>query len=159
MFLSAFLIFVRLFAFLCFCLVAFLCFLVFFDAFCTFGAFCAFWCFLVLLVRAKSFCKKKKKKFKTSLITSFILLLNLSYCKYEFSIITIFSVITIFFNYNNFLNYNNFFNYHSCFQLSQCFSIITISFIRTFFITIFFNLFSTCDTIFMEISQGTNSII
>ena len=117
-----------------------------------FGAFWCFWCVQNPFV-------KKKKRFKTSLITSFILLLNLSYCKYEFSIITIFSVITIFFNYNNFLNYNNFFNYHSCFQLSQCFSIITISFIRTFFITIFFNLFSTCDTIFMEISQGTNSII
>ena len=113
MFLSTFLIFVRLFAFLCFCLVAFLCFLVFFDAFCTFGAFCAFWCFLVLLVRAKSFCKKKKR-FKTSLITSFILLLNLSYCKYEFSIITIFSIITMFFYYHN-LFYQNFF-YHNLFQ-------------------------------------------
>ena len=88
-FLSTFFIFVCLFAFLCFCLVAFLCFLVFFVLF---GAFCAFKIFLwkkkslkcpnnfiynttlVLFVHSKSFSKKKKKEFKTGLITSFMLL-------------------------------------------------------------------------------------
>ena len=67
-FLSAFFIFVRLFAccnfsWLRFC--AFWCF-------CSFGAF---QCFLVLFVRVKSF-RKKRKKSKTALITSFILLLT-----------------------------------------------------------------------------------
>ena len=62
-FLSAFFIFVRLFAFCAFASLRF-------CAFCTFGSFGAFWCFLV---RAKSLCKKKE--FKTALITSFILLL------------------------------------------------------------------------------------
>ena len=39
---------------------------------------------LVLFVPAKSFCEnKKKKEFKTALITSFTLLLNLSYYKHE----------------------------------------------------------------------------
>ena len=72
MFLSEFLIFVRLFAFFAF---PWLCFY----------ALSAFWCFLCLLclvfflrflcfpVRVKSF---RKKKFKTVLITSFILLLE-----------------------------------------------------------------------------------
>ena len=64
-FLSAFLIFVCLFAFWDFAWLRF----VLFGGFCAFDAFCSFWCFwclLELLVRAKSFCKK---------ITSFILLL------------------------------------------------------------------------------------
>ena len=93
-------------------------------------AFCAFarmsLCFLVLLVlltllvlfvRAKSFRKKKIKKFKTALITSFILLLNFQLLQsffqlsQSFSIITIlFSIITIFSNYHNL-----FFNYHNLF--------------------------------------------
>ena len=47
-----------LFAFLCFCLVVFLCLF-----------------FVLLVLFCKSFCKKKKK-FKTALITSFILLLT-----------------------------------------------------------------------------------
>ena len=55
---------------LCFCLVVFLCFLVLFGIFVLFVV-------LVPLVRAKSFCKKKKKEFKTALITSFILLLQI----------------------------------------------------------------------------------
>ena len=76
-FLSAF-FFVCLFVFLCFCLVAFLCFLVLLVLFVLFGAF---WCVQNLFVKKK----KKIKKFKTALITSFILLLNLSYCKHEFS--------------------------------------------------------------------------
>ena len=92
-FLSAFFIFVRLFAF------------------CTFARLC--FCALVLLVlfvlfmRAKSFCKKNKE-FKTALITSFILLLNSSYCKHEFfkhynffQSLQSFSIITIFFNHCN----------------------------------------------------------
>ena len=62
----------------------------------SFGAFCA-----------KSF---RKKEFKTALITSFILLLNLSYYKHEFFLIAIF------------------FNYHNLFQLPESFSIITIFF-------------------------------
>ena len=62
-FLSAFLIFIRLFAFCAFAWLRFY----------AFGAFCTFWCFLVC---AKSFCKKNiYKEFKTALITSFILLL------------------------------------------------------------------------------------
>ena len=64
---------------------------------------------LVLFVRAKSFRKKKIKKFKTALITSFILLLN-------FQLSQSFSIIKIFFNYYN------------LFQLSQSFSIIMIFF-------------------------------
>ena len=71
-FLSAFFIFVCLLAF---CAFTWLCFC----------AFSAFWCFLrlfmpcvlfVLFVREKSFRKKKIKKFKIVLITSFILLPN-----------------------------------------------------------------------------------
>ena len=72
-FLSAFFIFVRLFAFLCFCLVAFLCF---FVRLVFFGAFCAFWCMQNLFV------KKNNKEFKTVLVTSFILLLNSSHCRH-----------------------------------------------------------------------------
>ena len=65
---------------------------------------------LVLLVRSKSFCKKiKNKKFKTALITSFILLLNFQSSQ-SFLIITIL------------------FNHHSLFQSLQFFSIITIFF-------------------------------
>ena len=64
---------------------------------------------LVLFVRAKCFRKKKIKKFKTALITSFILLLN-------FQLSQSFSIIKIFFNYYN------------LFQLSQSFSIIMIFF-------------------------------
>ena len=40
--------------------------------------FNAFWCFLVLFVLVKSD-RKKNKKFKTGLMTSFILLLKLAY--------------------------------------------------------------------------------
>ena len=65
---------------------------------------------LVLLVRSKSFCKKiKNKKFKTALITSFILLLNFQSSQ-SFLIITIL------------------FNHHSLFQSLQFFSIIAIFF-------------------------------
>ena len=63
-FLSTFFIFVPLFAFLCFWLVAFLC----------------FWCCLVLFGAFGAFSPVRnffvKKKFKTTLITSIILLLN-----------------------------------------------------------------------------------
>ena len=54
-FLSAFFIFVRLFAFCAFAWLRF-------CAFCAFGDFGAFWCFLV---RAESFCKKEKQKIKS----------------------------------------------------------------------------------------------
>ena len=67
---------------LCFCAFSWL-------RLCSFGAFCA-----------KSF---RKKEFKTVLTTSFILLLNLSYYKHEFFLITIF------------------FNCQNLFQLSQSF--------------------------------------
>ena len=68
-FLSEFFTFVRLFAFLCFCLVMFLCFWSFFVLLVP--------CILfVLFVRIKSY-HKKKKKFKAALLTSFILLLLL----------------------------------------------------------------------------------
>ena len=82
---------------LCFCLVVFLC-------------FCAFvlLVLLVLLVRANFFLKKKR--FKTALITSFTLLLNLSYYKDEF------------------FNHYNLFQLSRPFQLSQSFSIITTFF-------------------------------
>ena len=137
------------------------------------AAFSAFWCLLVLFVRVKSFRKKNKiiknKKFKTALITSFILLLNLSYYKHEFfnhynlfQLSQSFSIITILFNYYDLFQLSQsfsivtifsiiiiFFNYHNLFQLSQSFSTITI----------FFNLFTACDTVFMKISQRTNSII
>ena len=49
--------------------------------FCAFGAFA--WLCLCAFCTAKSFCKKKKK-FKTSLITSFTLLLKFVYYKHEF---------------------------------------------------------------------------
>ena len=99
----------------------------------------------MLSVRAKSF----RKKFKTALITSFILLLNSSYYKHEFfnhyslfitnffkshnffQLSQFFSHRTIFFNYHNFFqlsqffpNNNNFFNYYNLLQLTRCFSII-----------------------------------
>ena len=93
-FLSAFLIFVPLFPLFCFCLIAFLCFLCF-CVFCVFGAFVA----LVLFGAYKIFSQKKKKKFETAVITSFILLLKLSYCKHEF------------------------FNHYNLFQLSQFFKL------------------------------------
>ena len=63
-FLSLFFIFVCLFAFLCFCLVALLCFL-------------CFWCFLVLFCSCLNLFVKNNK-FKTILITSFILLLTIN---------------------------------------------------------------------------------
>ena len=91
----------HLFAYLCLC--AFdrvsLCRLVLFSAF---GAFCVF---SVIFLCVKCF-RKKNKKFKTALITSFILLLNSSYYKHEF-----------FNHYNLFIII--FFNYHNLFQLSQ----------------------------------------
>ena len=111
---------IRLFAFLYF--LYFLCF----------SYLCAFsWLRLrtfVLIARVKSFCKKKKqKRFKTALMTSFTLLLNLFYYKHEFFLITIFfNFFTIFFNYHNLLYYNFF--YHNLFQLLHSFSIITIFF-------------------------------
>ena len=132
-------------------------------------------CYLVLacdvflfFLCAKSF-RKKKNQFKTALITSFTLLLkiylitsrnlfshNLFQLSQSFSIIKVFLIIifliTIFFNHHNlFQSSQSFFNYHNLFQSSQSFSI--------FFIRIFFNLFTTCDTIFMKISQRINSII
>ena len=123
-----------------FCLVAFLCFLYFL-------------CFFVLFGACKIFSQKKKnnKKFKTILMTSFILLLNSSYYKREF------------FSHCNLL-ISIFFNYHNLFQLSQFFSLIAIFSIITIFFNYsnFFNyliIFTTCDTIFMKISQRTNSII
>ena len=107
-------------------------------------AFCAFvwlrFVLLVLLVRAKSFCKKKKG-FKTALITSFILLLNLSYYKHEF-----FNHYNLFQSLHSFWITTIFFNYHNPFQLWQTFSIITIFFnyhdlfqSQYFSITIIFN--------------------
>ena len=78
---------IRLFVFLCFSLVVSLCFL-------------CFLCHQNLFV-------KKKKKFKTALINSCTLLVNLSYYKHDFFLITIF------------------FNYHNLFELSKSFSIIT----------------------------------
>ena len=65
---------------------------------------------LVLLARAKSFRKKIIKGLKLPLITSFILLLNLSYYKHEF------------------FNHYNLFQSLQSFQSSQSFSIITIFF-------------------------------
>ena len=77
----------------------------------------------------------------------------------RFQVSQSFSIITIFFNHHNLLYYNPFqlsqsfsvitifFKYHNIFQSSQYSSIITI-----FFIT-------TCDAIFMKISQSINYII
>ena len=95
----------------------------------------AFWCFLVLLVRATSF-HKKNKKFKTALITSFILLLNSPHRKYRFfQSSQSFSMVTILFNYHSIFQLSQsfsmitiFFNYHNPFQSPQSFSIITILF-------------------------------
>ena len=75
-------------------LVVFLYFLVLFG---TFWCLVFFLCFFVLV---KSYHKKKIKKFKTDLITSFILLLNLSYHNL-FQLSQTISIITIFFNYHN----------------------------------------------------------
>ena len=76
--------------------------LVAFLRFLCFLYFLCFWCVQNLFV------KKKNKKFKISLITSFILLLNLSYYKHEFfnhynlfQSLKSFSIITIFFNYHD----------------------------------------------------------
>ena len=110
---------------------------------------------LVLLMHAKSFCKKQIE-FKTALITSFKLLLKLSFYKHEFFNQS-FPIITIFFIIIFLVTI--FFNYYNPFQSSQSLSIIIIFFIRIVFITIFLNLFTTCDTIFMKISQRINSII
>ena len=68
---------------LCFCLVAFLCFMVLFCAFCAFCVFCVLRSFLwFLLFCAFGHTKSFRKKFKTALITSFILLpFILSKCK------------------------------------------------------------------------------
>ena len=133
---------------LCFCLVVSLCFL----------------CFLVLLVQLKSFCKKNKK-FKTALMTSFTLPLNLSYYKHEFFLIT------ILFNYHNSVQLSQsfsiisiFFNHHNSFQLSQSFSIITILFnqYNTFqslqsvsIITIFFNYHNLLYYNLFQLSQSS----
>ena len=77
----------------------------------------------VLFARAKSFRKKQNKEFITALITSFILLLNLSYYKHEF-----FNHYNLFQSLQSFSINAVFFNYHNLFQLSQSFSIITIFF-------------------------------
>ena len=105
-----FMLFVLL-CFLCFCLVAslyFLCFLCFLSFLC-FLCFCVFVLFVFfvtffLLVCVWNLFLKKNKNFKTALITSFTLLLTLSYYKHEFFLITIFL------------------NCHNIFQLSQSFS-------------------------------------
>ena len=65
-FLSAFFIFGCLLAF---CAFAWLCFCAFWCFLCFLVLICAFWCLFVLS-------QKNNKKFKTALITSFILLLN-----------------------------------------------------------------------------------
>ena len=52
------------------------CVFVFLGASCALGAFCAFWCLFVLFGARKILSQKNYKKFKTALITSFILLLN-----------------------------------------------------------------------------------
>ena len=68
-------------------------------------------CVFLLFVRVKSF-RKKKKEFKTALITSFTLLPTSSYYKHEFVLIT------VFFNYHNLLYYNLFYYnifYHNLF--------------------------------------------
>ena len=114
---------------LCFFLIVFLC----------------YWCFLC--VQNLFIKKNNNKKFKIALITSFILLLNFT------SLQAWTFLITIFFSYHNFFSIITiFFYYHNFFQLSQFFSIITTFFIRIYFITTFFNLFTTCDTIFLKIS-------
>ena len=127
-----------------FCLVVFLYFLVLFGT---------FWCLVFFFVRVKPY--HETKKFKTDLMTSFILLLNLSYHKhYFFQLSQFFWIITIFFNYDNLFNYYYFFNNHDLFQLWQSFSIITVFSIITIFLII-----TTCDTIFVKITQSINSII
>ena len=90
----------------CFCLVASLCFR-------------CFWCVQNLFVR------KKKKDFKTDLITSFTLLLKFSLLQAWIFLINLFqwsesfSVIRIFLNYYNLVNYYNYVNYHNLFQSSH----------------------------------------
>ena len=130
-------------------------------AFCAFAwlRLCAFGAFGTFGV-CKIFSSKKKKEFKTDLISSFTLLLKFILIKAWFFLITIFiNHRNLFPSSQSFSIITIFFNYYNLFQLSQSFSIITIFFITMFFITIFFNLFTTCDTIFMKISQCTNSII
>ena len=111
-------------------LFAFLCFLCFL-------CFLYFLCFLCL----QNLFVKINKKFKIALMTSFTLLPDSS--DYQ----------------------HNFFFFLRSFFLSQSFSIITIFFITIFItilfnlFTIFLNLFTTCDTIFMKISQRMNFII
>ena len=68
------------------------------------GRLCAFWCFWCV----QNIFVKKHKEFKTALLTSFTLLLKLSYYKQEF-------FITIFFNYQSFSIITIFFNYHNLF--------------------------------------------
>ena len=86
----------------------------------TYLHFCVFaWaslCFFVLLfgcvfvlVRMKSFCKKIKR-FKTALMTSFTLLLNLSCYKYKFLYLQVFSIITILLNHQNLFQSSIFLN-------------------------------------------------
>ena len=89
---------------------------------------------LVLLARAKSFRKKIIKGLKLPLITSFILLLNLSYYKHEF-----FNHYNLFQSLQSFSIIAVFFNYHNLFQLSQSFSIITIFF--NHYNLLYYNLF------------------
>ena len=116
-------------------LFAYLCFCAFVLLLgCVFVLLCCLWVWNLFVK------KEKKKKFKTALITSFTFLLNLPYYKQEFFLSQSFSIITIFFNYHNLL----YLFYH--FVFSNLF-------------TIFLNLFTTCDTIFMKISQRMNSII
>ena len=142
---SAFFIFVGWFAFFCF-----LCFWCFWCFFC----FLCFWCVRNIFV-------KKKKKFKTALMTSFTVLL-----KFILLQAWIFWI-TIFFNYHDLFSIiTTFFNYHVLFQLLQSFSIIMAFFqlsrsslLQSFLSKSFFNLFTTCSTICMKISQRTNTII
>ena len=125
-----------------------------FDAFGAFFAFCAFGACEIFLL-------KKKKKFKTALMTSFTVLL-----KFILLQAWIFWI-TIFFNYHDLFSIiTTFFNYHVLFQLLQSFSIIMAFFqlsrsslLQSFLSKSFFNLFTTCSTICMKISQRTNTII
>ena len=142
---------------LCYCLVAFLHFL----------CFLCFWCFWCA---QNLFVKKINKEFKTALIISFTLLLNSSCYKQNFFLSKSFSIITMFFIiiflitilsiitvvFITIFLITILLNHHNLFQLSQPFAVF---FIIIFFITIFFHLFTTCDSIFMKISQRTNSII
>ena len=102
-----------------------------------FGCVLCFWCFCCV----QNLFVKKNKGFKTALITSFILLLNLSCYKHEF-----FNNYNLFQSLHSFWITTIFFNYHNPFQLWQTFSIITIFFnyhdlfqSQYFSITIIFN--------------------